>query len=625
MMENHTKAKAGRVCGVNAFMLLLVLFLAAKYDFYYDLNDDTMIKDILSGAYTGIPSGYCIQMLYPLAGGIALLYRAIPTVAWYGLFLCLCQFGVLALIAWRLVCMMQSTRTRVMALLLEGALALGLFQRELVFVQYSVTAAFCMAGAVFLFSTTPVTEKASVFFRRNIIPLCLVILSFMIRTEVCIMLLPFLLLAGLFRWCSEEKFFTVINIKKYVILIVMALFGMAAVYSLDMLAYKGSEWSNFRDFFDARTKIYDFYELPGYGDNTDFYESIGLSEESYGLLENYNFALDDSIDTWSLEAIADYQEQLAGKGNGLENTFGLISKNSIREAIWLYKNQLIHNISAVKNHLTGQSGGTESISWTVAMASGMVFMVYILYFVLCILPASGKVRVLAVLKLLCLVLIRSVLWLYLYMVDRALDRVTIPILMLELVTMIGFLISDNRIISLNTCRKKLPGTATYAGYGLCALCALILFVGNTQKVSQEYDSRAVADTHWNALMDYCRKNGNNYYVIDVYSSTSYQGVYYSEKMFQNVDNSRKNFDICGGWAAKSPLARQKLEKYHIKDIQGALCNGKGTVTKTYFVANEDRQPDWLIRYYEKRGIHIKPECIEKAGIFDIYELVKQPE
>lgn len=158
---------------------------------------------------------------------------------------------------------------------------------------------------------------------------------------------------------------------------------------------------------------------------------------------------------------------------------------------------------------------------------------------------------------------------------------------------------------------------------MCVLCALILFVGNTQRVSQEYGNRAVADAQWNTLMDYCRKNGNNYYVIDVYSSTSYQGVSYSEKLFRNVDNSCKNFDICGGWAAKSPLTRQKLGAYHLKDIQSALCNGNGTVTKTYFVSNEDRQPDWLIRYYEKRGIHINPECIEKVGIFDIYELVKQ--
>lgn len=608
MMENHTKIKAGRVCSVTAFTLVLVLFLAVRYDFYYDLNDDTMIKDILSGAYTGTPSGYCMQMLYPLAWGIALLYRAIPTAAWYGLFLSLCQFGVLVLIAVRLVRIVKSTRTRAAALFIEAAIALGLFQRELVFIQYSVTAAICMAGAVFLFITTPATERASVFFRRNIMPLCLVILSFMIRTEVCLMLLPFLLLAGIFVWCGEEKLFTAVNVKKYVLLILVALFGMAAAYSLDVLAYQGSEWAGFRDFFDARTKIYDFYELPGYDDNRDFYESIGLSEESYKLLENYNFALDDSIDTWSLEAIADYQEQLAGNENGLENTFGFISKNSIGEAMWLYKNRLFQNVIAAKNYLTGQDGFQ-----TVAMAGIVIFAAYVLYFIICIVPAEGRRKVLCILKILCLVLVRSVLWLYLYMVDRALDRVTIPLLMLELVVLLGFMMRDGS-------RKTVSRTVKSVGTILCVLCALVLLVGNTQKVSEEYAGRAAADAQWNALTDYCRKNGDNYYVIDVYSSTSYQGVPYSEKIFRNVDNSCKNFDICGGWMAKSPLTRQKLEKYGLKDIQSALCNGKGIAAKTYFVSNEDRQPDWLLLYYEKRGISMTAERIETVGIFDIYEL-----
>lgn len=166
MMDDRTGRKAYKVCGAAALTLLLVLFLAIQYDYYYDLNDDTMIKDILSGAYTGTPSGYCVQMLYPLAWVIALFYRAIPTVPWYGLFLCLCQFGVFALITLRLLCMMRSTGTRLMALAAVGSLVPGLFLRELVIIQYSVTSGICMAGAVFLFLTTPQTQKASVFFKK---------------------------------------------------------------------------------------------------------------------------------------------------------------------------------------------------------------------------------------------------------------------------------------------------------------------------------------------------------------------------------------------------------------------------------------------------------------------------
>ena len=97
MMDSHTKRRAGRVCVVAVFTLLLVLFLSVNFDFYYDLNDDTMIKDILSGAYTGKPNGFCIQMLYPLGWFIALFYRAIPTVAWYGLF---CAYASLECLHW---------------------------------------------------------------------------------------------------------------------------------------------------------------------------------------------------------------------------------------------------------------------------------------------------------------------------------------------------------------------------------------------------------------------------------------------------------------------------------------------------------------------------------------------
>ena len=62
------------------------------------------------------------------------------------------------------------------------------------------------------------------------------------------MLLPFLLLAGMAKWCGEKKFFTVANFRKYLTLIAAAVLCMAAVYSLDLLAYSGSEWSSFRSF-----------------------------------------------------------------------------------------------------------------------------------------------------------------------------------------------------------------------------------------------------------------------------------------------------------------------------------------------------------------------------------------
>lgn len=608
MTDDRTVIKAAKVCGAFAFTVLLALLFAVQFDFYYDLNDDTMIKDILSGAYTGRPSGFCIQMLYPLGWCIALLYKAIPTVAWYGLFLCLCQFGVFFLIAVRLLSHMRRLWSQIAALVVETVLVLGLFLRQFVVIQYSVTAGICMAGAVFLFLTTPNTDKPSVFFRRNLLPLMLVVLSFMIRTKVCFMLLPFLLLAGMAKWCGEERFFTVANFRKYLTLIAAAVLCMAAVYSLDLLAYSGSEWSSFRSFFDARTKLYDFYGLPEYEQHQDFYESIGLSRESYTLLENYNFALDESIDTWRLEAIVSYQEQLAQEGIGLKETFGLVSKKSFKEALWQYKNQLQSSHSLV--NMT-------------------IIVLYLLYVLLCVVPARGKVRVNAVFWLLVLVFVRSVLWLYLYMVDRLPDRVTIPLLMMELVVLLGFWLGENghavrqssasvyiEAISVSRAAKIIVTL-------LCAVGAALVLLGSLRSVQAEYDRRAAADARWNAMMDYCRKNGNNYYVIDVYSATSYQGASYSEKIFTDVNNSYKNFDYCGGWAAKSPLARQKLARHHFRDVQNALI---GTA---YFVVQPGKQLDWIVQYYQKRGITVTPKCVNQIRTaasepaFDVYKLTRK--
>ena len=463
MTDDRTGNKAAKVCGAFAFTVLFALLLAVRFDFYYDLNDDTMIKDILSGAYTGTPNGFCIQMLYPLGWCIALLYKAIPAVPWYGLFLCLCQFGVLFLIAVRLLSLMRRTGTKLAALLAEAVLAFGLFLRQFVIIQYSVTAGICMAGAVFLFLTAPGTDKPSVFFRRNLLPLMLVVLSFMIRTEVCFMLLPFLLLAGMAKWCGEKKFFTVANFRKYLTLIAAAVLCMAAVYSLDLLAYSGSEWSSFRSFFDARTKLYDFYGLPKYEEHRGFYESIGLSRESYTLLENYNFALDESIDTWRLEAIVAYQEQLAGQGSGLKKTFGFISKKSLKEALWQYKNQL-------------QSSHT--------LASVTVIVLYFLYILTGVVPARGKARVNAVLWLVFLVMVRSVLWLYLYMVDRLPDRVTVPLLMMELVALLGFWLGEGTV----SAKRAAKILVTL----LCITGTAVVLLGSLRAVQAEYDRRGAA-------------------------------------------------------------------------------------------------------------------------------------
>ena len=600
-MESLKKLFVSRLTQIVLFTTFLVVGLSVTYDFYYDLNDDTTIKDIISGAYTGKPSAYSVQMLFPLSFCISLCYRAIPGIPWYGLFLCVCQFGAWALIAWRVTGVVKKQWQQYMALCFEMVIYFGLLIRQLVIVQYSVTSGICMATAILLYLTGEEKELPRQNLKQNIASILLVILSFMIRTEMCIMLLPFLVLSGFCKWMSNEKIFTVQNIKRYLYLIGTALIGMTVVLALDKLSIATSgeseAWQAFREFFDERTTLYDFYGIPSYEEHAAFYEMIGCSEESYSLLQNYNFSLDESIDEYLLENVVNYQEKMAKTGCGLAMTAGMISKNSLSEAIWLYKEQLIHAKSGVYAY--------------------MLLAAYISF----VLLAGGRKNSGCYWKMALLLVIRSILWIYLFMVDRVLDRVTCPLLVAELMVLLGWIIQESirvKPIAKNFVYVKLQAIGTYS---LLAICAFLACVMNAQKLQSEYEARERINSRWESLIAYCAEHEDAYYAVDVYSSTSYEGISYSEKIYKNVDNSYRNFDICGGWLSKSPLMYEKLGKMQIETLEEALIS-KDNV---YFVATPDKDLSWLVDYYAYKGKTVNPFKVDTiydngAECFAVYHL-----
>uniref|UniRef100_UPI003AB162D5 hypothetical protein n=1 Tax=Gallintestinimicrobium sp. TaxID=2981655 RepID=UPI003AB162D5 len=92
-----------------AMALILAGILAARFDFYYDLNDDVLIKDILSGVYSGTPDGHTMQLLYPLGVLLALLYRGL-SIPVFGAFLLFCQFGSIWAVGYRSTVLVDEER-----------------------------------------------------------------------------------------------------------------------------------------------------------------------------------------------------------------------------------------------------------------------------------------------------------------------------------------------------------------------------------------------------------------------------------------------------------------------------------------------------------------------------------
>ena len=211
MEESKGLRKYGNYILAFAVMAVNVIVMAVCFDFYYDLNDDTMMKDIMSGVYSGMPDGHNMQTLYPLGALIALCYRLCRDIPWYGLFLCLCQFGCFWLIGARLCALAdyradgkKSVCGKMLFLLILSLFQWAICLEHLINIQYTITCAIMSATAIFLFQTSQDGMNAQRFVVNNIPSVILVIVSYQLRSEMLLLTIPFICLAGLYR-CLPRK------------------------------------------------------------------------------------------------------------------------------------------------------------------------------------------------------------------------------------------------------------------------------------------------------------------------------------------------------------------------------------------------------------------------------------
>lgn len=570
--------------------ILLCAVIGIFFDYYYDLNDDVLIKDILAGVYTGTPEGRNIQMLFPLSFFISLFYRVARGVPWYGIFLCLCHFGSIYLITERLLGFLKKRAVKAVVLFLEAAVVVSLFLRELVFTQYTVTCTLLAAAAAFLFYTSKEEKTVKKFFLRNLPCILLVTIAFQLRSEMLLLVLPLICVTGLCRWSCEKPFFTKENAAKYFSVFGGILAGLALSQGIHMAAHAGADWQEFNRYFDNRTELYDFYWQwrPSYEGNEAFYESIGMTKYSRMLIENYNFGLDESIDADVLKKISGYAAETRKQQASFTAT--------LKQAVSDYKYRTLHD---------------TDYPWNL-----FVFAMYAM-----VLIAALQNRHFRFLwELPCLFFVRSGLWLFILYRGRAPERITHSLYLMEFVILLALLLreckegKESRLQAvLNPC----------FGVILAGLC-LVSVGGSVKAVCGEYETREDTNRAWAALQNYIGEREGNFYFVDVYST-----VHYSEKLFCNVDNTISNYDIMGGWISKSPLNEKKFRYFDIASMEQALL-----YQENVFVIVQAKEPESLppfegslSGYYAEKGETVelyKADSILLEGeeIFCIYKLVR---
>ena len=620
-MEYGKRIKSNENCiPALIFIVINVVLMGICFDFYYDLNDDTMMHDIMSGVYSGTPDGHNMQTLYPLGALIALCYRLCRSVPWYGLFLCLCQFGSFYLIGVRLCELFGSVYRRFLLLLGLSLCMWGICLPHLISIQYTITCALLSAAAVFLFLTTPDGLGTRQFIVKNIPSVILVVAAYQLRSEMLLLTFPLICLAGLCRLVEEEKIFFKKNLWKYGGVLGMILVGMFLSFAADEVAYGSAQWKDFRDFFDARTTVYDFYpELITDENYSGELTDLGVAPYQQTLLNNYNFGLDEAIDTELMTRLADYAVHAIGASKDWSKIF--------REKFALYRYRTFHSGDAPYNvmvlwayaavFLAGfrearrsgtQDGSEQDASVNRAGSGEQDNRLYSK-------PAEQGVllRYDFAWQLILLIAVRSGLWMFILMRGRDPVRITHSLYLAEFAMLTGMLVRRLPTGRIDTSCAVRGSTATGNGVarGMAVLAGLILagaLTGNLTAVREDQNRREWVNTDRDEIDAYCREHEENFYFEDVYSTVSF-----SRRMFDGSDNGYANYDIMGGWMCKSPLYYEKLQRSGIEDAEEALCEGKNVYLIMSDLEAAERGVDWITDYYTVQGIETRTEEVDVIG------------
>ena len=557
---------------VYAIAMVVFVFLAIslRFDFYYEFNDDVLIKDIVSGVYTGTPDAHSIQMLYPLSLVISLLYRIVPALPWLGMFLCACHGVCFFLIAKRSFSFVEKEVSKMFLLLTEASLIMTLFLYEVVYVQYTVTAALLAACACFLVFTASEEQTVRAFLKEHIAAIILVIIAFNLRSEMLLLMSPFIAFTGIAKWSQEKPVFAKDTVKKYVSLIGVILAGLILSLLIDTAAYSGKDWKEFKDFFNARTQVYDYTWYPEYEEAEEFYRNLGVTPAKVTLIDNYNFGLDESIDAEVLWGIAEYAEATGSKAP---------LANRLKDAVVDYKWRTFHEQDAPYNFF-------------VLTAYGFVIA---LAFVFKDKSVIWKVPALWV--------FRTIPWMYVILAKRVPARISHPLYYIELIILGAWMLSycrqnkDDLASAMDEKRYKGRSRSLAIAMLLLFVFSRIVFYGMMQKADEEQTRRQDVNAVMRLFEEYADTHSEDYFYMDVYST-----VDFSEKMFADVDNSQKNYDILGGWASGSPLQKDATIPYRDEAFSRAELLLQDNF---YYVCEEGSDTEYLKDFYSGYGMIVE--------------------
>lgn len=595
--EEHKENKGYRTADffINVALSLITMIpllyaVCIIVPFTYEVNDDSAMSQILSGAYTGKPDSHAVFIRYPLSFIIKLLYEKIPSmrflgnqfdqINWYVVVFVIMESVALVCVLFRLLNYFKRNRLLICVIYAIGFLKIWLecFSS----MTFSTAAAFMGCMALMFF----VLESESEAFRPwNILLLCFFILcAYCLRKQCLYMVIPFLFLEFI------RKFHIQIlkSARPWIILsvCVVAVFGCNYMHTK---MYSSQEWKKFSIYNHARAYLQDYDGFPDYDEAKEFFEEHNISRQEKDSLQNYRYCFLDDCDPELVEDLYSYVK--AGE-----------------EDLTL-KEQLLSSIGKVKKYMLYKNNSPKGLKY----ASMYLWLVLIPIVPLTMIYQRKKGVFLHIRNFLYafgsgVFLLAE--WFYLAMNGRFPQRVEETIRLVMLITALAILCLYLKMW------EKAPLTKIHPVIQIVVVALAVVIASPSDTLSElaaKQNQMMSFQTDKIEIINWCSEKPDNVYILDT------NAVVTPLKPSDNYDND--NWYVSGSWLAYSPLYKEKLALNNLNSL------GSETLVKdnVYVITRSTVTPELLFGIDEDKVVEtelVDTLCTQTANYYSVYKVKK---
>lgn len=566
-MEEKKKNKKWAAIWSCGASLVFLLTCAIGIPFMYQVCDDKYLMQFASGQYTGSPSDYMIHIRFPISYVYAALYKVIPGVDWYGTIMIGMQLLCVTLLMYKLLKKIESNKAKVLVVFLVYGLLFSMWVTEIVSITYTTSAAMLGLTAIVWYAISDHRPK------DYVICILLMVITYNIRYETLYMVLPFAGVIWLYDFIVSEK-----KIAPIIFAVGLGV-GVLAVAGFDNHMYGSDEWKHLFAYNEKRILLYDYYhdDLLDYEKYQEVYEELGMDENDRDIIESYDVTLVPELQDQIQELVDAHTEE-----------------RSIGERL---------------------KADVETIFYGVLMGNKLVTLLTIFVW-LCTLVLLVTYKDWVRLRLATgFIALQVLLWLYLGFRGRVMTRVSRS--MMFLFTIMALLCvyyfwkekkEKKETIHWNQIPKM-----------VIVVCGIVLLGTSTVSYAKQRNINidSYSRTNYYDVEEYCNSHSDNFYFVDLYSISDYEGGYHYG--FFNK-NEYVNFAMLGDWMGYSPLFWEKLNDKGIINIQDSIFRA-GNV---YVIASTDKDMSFIEKLRENVSCQIVDTIESSQGIvYNVYQYQAQ--